>query len=150
VTTIPRLESCPVPLDRLPNGAIRVGGTRIGLDAVINAHNRGETPEEIVEAYDSLRLADVYTLIDYYRSHREEVDEYIRANEVLADEVRRKIQAELPPRPGFFEELKARWARREAERNAATRSDTELDGTVLATGELVDPIIVEDDANQAN
>jgi len=118
---IPRLESCPVPLDRLPNGAIRVGGTRVGLDAVINAHNRGESPEQIVEAYDSLRLADVYTLIGYYLGHRDEVDEYLRADAALADEMRQKIKAEMPLPPGFKEELKARWARREAGRDAPTR-----------------------------
>src|SRR5258706_3369077 len=92
VANIPRLESCPVRRERLPNGAIRVGGTSIGLDAVINAHNRGETPEQIVEAYDSLRLADVAALIDYYRGHRKEVDEYLRVNDALADELKQKIK----------------------------------------------------------
>ncbi|MBO0699558.1 MAG: DUF433 domain-containing protein, partial [Zavarzinella sp.] len=65
----PTFEPRPVPLDRLPNGVLRVAGTRIGLDLVIGAYKAGQTPEQIVEAYDSLRLADVYALIAYYLDH---------------------------------------------------------------------------------
>jgi uncharacterized protein (DUF433 family) len=110
----PALEARPVPLDRLPNGVLRVAGTRIGLDLVIGAFKAGETPEQIVEAYDSLRLADVYALIAYYLDHAAEVEEYLRAYEESAQEVRRRIEATQSQRPGFREELLKRWARREA------------------------------------
>jgi uncharacterized protein (DUF433 family) len=108
------LEARPVPLDRLPDGTLRVAGTRIGFDLVIDAYKHGLTPAEIVAAYDSLRLADVYALIAYYLDHPEEVEEYLREYEARAAEVRRMIEAAIPPRPGFREELRARWARREA------------------------------------
>jgi uncharacterized protein (DUF433 family) len=110
----PTLAARPVPLDRLPNGVLRVAGTRIGLDLVIGAYKAGQTPEQIVEAYDSLRLADVYALIAYYLDHTTEVETYLREYEETAREVRRKIEAAQPQRRGFREELRARWARREA------------------------------------
>lgn len=110
----PTLEARPVPLDRLPNGVLRVAGTRIGLDLVIGAYLAGETPEQIVEAYDSLRLADVYALIAYYLDHTAEVEAYLREYEESAQEVRRKIEATQPERSAFRKELRKRWARREA------------------------------------
>jgi uncharacterized protein (DUF433 family) len=114
MSSSPTLQARPVPLDRLPNGVLRVAGTRIGLDLVIGAYKAGQTPEQIVEAYDSLRLADVYPLIVYYLNHTTEVESYLRECEGLAREVRRKIEAAQPQPPGFREGLRARWARREA------------------------------------
>jgi Protein of unknown function (DUF433) len=47
-----------IPLARDSQGAYRVGGTRVTLDLVIRAFNRGATAEEIVQKYDTLHLAD--------------------------------------------------------------------------------------------
>lgn len=105
------LEARPVPLDRLPNGALRVAGTRIGLDLVIDAYKHGQTPEQIVKSYDSLRLSDVHALISYYLDHTAEVEEYLREAEERALELQRRIEAAQPPRPGFWDELQARKAR---------------------------------------
>src|SRR5215213_10253425 len=87
------LKARPVPLDRLPNGVFRVAGTRIGLDLVIGAYKCGQTPEQIVEAYDSLRLADVYSLIAYYLDYTEQVEQYLREEDEQAEELRRLIEA---------------------------------------------------------
>jgi len=112
------LDPRPVPLTELDNGVLRVTGTRIPLELVVEHYRGGETPEQIVEAFDTLRLSDVYTLIGYYLENRAAVDEYVRQMEELGDEVERKIKAELPLRPGFKQELRDRWARLRAERNA--------------------------------
>jgi uncharacterized protein (DUF433 family) len=119
MSSSPTLEARPVPLDRLPNGVLRVAGTRIGLDLVIGAYKAGQTPEQIVEAYDSLRLADVYALIAYYLDHTEQVEEHLREEDKLAEELRRKIEASQPPRTVTREVLLERKARmEEARRNA--------------------------------
>jgi len=104
------LESRPIPLIRLENGVYRVTGTRIPLERVIEAYKDGATPEEMVDSFDTLRLSDVYTLIGYYLDHREEVEQYLREEEELAGEIRRKIEAVQPPRPGLKEELLRRKA----------------------------------------
>lgn len=104
------LEPRPIPLTRLENGVYRVTGTRIPLERIIEEYKDGATPEEIVSSFDTLRLSDVYMLIGYYLDHREEVEQYLREEEKLAEEIRRMIEAAQPPRPGLKEELLRRKA----------------------------------------
>lgn len=104
------LEPRAVPLTRLENGVYRVTGTRIPLERIVEWYKDGATPEKIVHSFDTLRLSDVYTLIGYYLDHREEVEQYLREMEELAEEIRRKIEAAQPPRPGLKEELLRRKA----------------------------------------
>jgi uncharacterized protein (DUF433 family) len=47
-----------VPLTADEGGVLRVTGTRIPLERIIECHQEGLAPEAIVEAFDSLRLAD--------------------------------------------------------------------------------------------
>ena len=110
-------RSWPLTLD--PSGRWRVLGTRIPMELVIQHYLADVTPEEIVEAYDTLRLADVYAVISYYLEHRDEVDEYIREIEAKGDEMEQMIRAAMPPRPELKHELLERWAHREAQ-NAQT------------------------------
>jgi len=65
-----------VPLTRDGQGVYRVGDTRVTLDLVVRAFNRGATAEEIVQKYDSLRLSDVYQVIGYYLKHADDLAEY--------------------------------------------------------------------------
>ena len=50
------------------------------LDSVIYAWQSGESPEQIVDDFDVLSLADVYAVISYYLQHRADVDAYLRQN----------------------------------------------------------------------
>jgi uncharacterized protein (DUF433 family) len=113
------IETRPVPLTKDETGRWRVTGTRIPLERIVQCYQEGISPEGIVDRYDTLRLSDVYSVIGYYLDHKEEVAEYIRLWEARAQEVEQMIKAAQPPRPGFKEELLARWARRE-ENNAST------------------------------
>jgi uncharacterized protein (DUF433 family) len=112
MAVILNLDPRAVPLTRLDNGVYRVTGTRIPLERIVEHHQAGETPEQIVDAYDTLRLSDVYTIIGYYLDHKEVVEEYLREQNEEAEEIRRMIEASQPPRPGFKEELLRRWALR--------------------------------------
>jgi uncharacterized protein (DUF433 family) len=107
------IHADPVPLRVDEHGATRVGNTRVLLEVLIEAYQEGANPETIVRWFDSLRLADVHAVISYYLNHQEEVAEYLRQREALADEVRRTIEAGQPSRPHFREELLARRARLE-------------------------------------
>jgi uncharacterized protein (DUF433 family) len=120
--TLPQLDLAPqpVPLTRLPDGTLRVTGTRISLDLVIESYKEGASPETIIRWFDSLVLADVFAVIGYYLKHTNEVEAYLRARGIEADALQREIEARQGPLPlDLRERLKAGRARMEAERNAA-------------------------------
>ena len=96
-----------VPLREEPPGVLRVGNSRVLLELVIRAHQQGESPESIVEMYDSLDLGDVFSVIAYFLAHRAEVDEYLRHCDEQADALRRMIETSQRPGP-TKEELVAR------------------------------------------
>jgi uncharacterized protein (DUF433 family) len=76
-----RLATAPslvVPLATDDDDVTRVGGTRVMLDTVLFAYSQGAPPEEIIEQYDSLKLADVYVVVDYYLRVRDVQHEKVR------------------------------------------------------------------------
>ena len=97
----------PTPLRVDPHGVLRIGKTRIPLERVIFFYRQGETPEQIVDSFDTLELADVYTLIGYYLRHRAEVDAYVEERERQNEEAIREIEARFP-HDGLRERLLAR------------------------------------------
>jgi uncharacterized protein (DUF433 family) len=99
--------SIAVPLETDADGVIRVGGTRVRLDTVIFAYKEGATPEEIVEQYPSLKLADVYVVISYYLQNRDEVESYLNKRRQLREQVRQMNEARLDPH-GIRDRLLAR------------------------------------------
>jgi len=86
-----------VPLRTDEHGAIRVGNTRVLLELVIHAYYAGETPEGIVDSYPTLTTSDVYAVIAYYLSHREEIDIYVRQRDEQAERTLEHIEASLTP-----------------------------------------------------
>jgi uncharacterized protein (DUF433 family) len=66
-----------IPLTRDADGVYRVGGTRVTLDLVVRAFNRGATAEEIVQKFPSLELSDVYQVIGYYLKHTADFAGYL-------------------------------------------------------------------------
>lgn len=85
--------SLTVPLREDPPGVFRIGDTRVLLELVLHAFERGESPEGIVRSYRTLCLADVYTVIGRYLSNPAPFDEYLRLCDEQADEVRRQMDA---------------------------------------------------------
>lgn len=101
------VERETLPLATDATGAMRIGGTRVTLDTVVEAFNEGLTAEEISQQYPVLGLGDVYAVIGYYLRHREHVQSYLEERERSAFEIRQKIGAELPS-TGFRKRLLAR------------------------------------------
>lgn len=100
-------EATPVPLRMNEHGIIMVGRTRVPLDTVIHAFCRGETPEEIVQSYTTLKLADVYGVLTYYLYHKAELDAYLERRDKEREALRREIDANFD-QVGFRERLLAR------------------------------------------
>jgi len=84
----------PLRLD--DGGVVRVGKSRISLDLVVEQYENGVTPEDMVRAYDTLVLADVYAAIAYYLRHQSEVRAYLKRRAEEAEAQRAKIEAERP------------------------------------------------------
>ena len=84
----------PLHLDQ--DGTIRVGGTRVTLDTVVEAYTEGASAEEIVLQYDSLNLADVHAVISYYLRHRSEVEAYLEKRGQEAEAIRRENEKRFP------------------------------------------------------
>jgi uncharacterized protein (DUF433 family) len=88
---------------------MRIGQTRVRLDTVITAWRQGESPEQIVENFDTLDLADVYAVVSYYLYHRTEVEEYMAQNQQEGGRLRAEQERRFPP-VGIRERLLARRA----------------------------------------
>lgn len=76
---------------------IRLKGTRIGIETILyDFIYKARTPEEIVEAYPSLNLEQVYATILYYFHEQEQVNEYLEKWLEWGRKMREK-QAKNPP-----------------------------------------------------
>ena len=103
------VEISPIPLRVDEHGVMRIGQTRVRLDTVITAWRQGESPEQIVEDFDVLDLADVYAVISYYLRHRAEVDNYIAHNQQEGARLRAEHEQRFPS-AGIRERLLSRRA----------------------------------------
>jgi uncharacterized protein (DUF433 family) len=107
------LEPLTVPLREEPSGVFRVGNSHVLLELVIRSFQRGLSPAEIVQSFDSLELADVYAVVAYYLSHQTEVDAYLKRREQESEELRQRVELIQKPRPAFKETLERRRANAE-------------------------------------
>lgn len=57
--------------------AIRLKGTRVGIETVLRDYRKGASPEEIVLRYPTLTLEQVYATITYYLANKANLDEYL-------------------------------------------------------------------------
>jgi uncharacterized protein (DUF433 family) len=97
----------PIPLTKTTGGVLRIGNTRVTLDTVITSYNLGATPEEIVQQFPTLALADVYAVVTYYLRHKAEVENYLSERREKAKAVREENEKRFPGE-GLRERLLAR------------------------------------------
>jgi len=109
-----------VPLKQWADGTIRITGTRVTLDSVLYHFKQGDSPEEIANKFPAAPLVDVYAVITYYLSHRDELEAYLKQQEAEEDAVVKKLEADpqyQSDRKAFRELILKRWAERQ--KNAA-------------------------------
>jgi len=72
--------------DFVTEEAIRVKGTRIGIETVVRDYLQGASPEEIVLHYPTLSLEQVHATITYYLANRDKVGLYMARVRQLQEE----------------------------------------------------------------
>lgn len=87
------LEPVAVPLREDEFGGLRVADTRVLLELIVRAYNAGATPEEIIQAYDVLKLKDVYAVIAWCLSNESVLANYMSAREQQAIDARQGFES---------------------------------------------------------
>lgn len=93
-TMCPMDDMTPLPefLIRLPEGVIRVAGTRVSLESVVRAFQDGATPEEICLDFPSLDLAKIDSVLAYDRTRRDTIDAYLLAQQRCIERLARNAR----------------------------------------------------------
>jgi uncharacterized protein (DUF433 family) len=91
------------------NGGYYVAGTRVSLDSVVYAYLRGESPEEIADAFEALNLEQIRGAISYYVANRQAIDAYLEEGRAEFERLRQESRRNHPE---LYEKLAA--AKRES------------------------------------
>jgi uncharacterized protein (DUF433 family) len=86
------LATDPNPMHLDQQGVLRIGGTRVTLDTVMQAYFDGSSPEEIALRYDSLSLADIHATLAYYLRRKTELDQYLKARQLQSQQIRQHVE----------------------------------------------------------
>jgi uncharacterized protein (DUF433 family) len=77
-------------------GKPRIAGHRIRvIDIVVWHEKRGLSPDEILDLYPGLELADVYAALTYYFDHVEEIEETIKQERNVVAEAQEHYTSKL-------------------------------------------------------
>lgn len=77
---------------------IRIKGSRIGIEHILEDYLAGESPERIYQAYrHSLSLEEIYATITYYLHNRAKVEEYLKRGNEIADYYYQESLKKAPP-----------------------------------------------------
>jgi uncharacterized protein (DUF433 family) len=97
------------PLAQEADGTVRLTGSRVTLDTLIGAFQKGATAEQIQDSFPSLSLRQIYGAIAYYLEYETEVETYLRERRAEAETIRREIESQQDT-AGFRARLRARRA----------------------------------------
>jgi uncharacterized protein (DUF433 family) len=82
------------------DGGYWIAGTRISLDSVVYAYQRGAAPESIQKSYPLLILEEVYGAIAFYLGNQQQIDAYLDASEAEfareAEKIKARFRADNP------------------------------------------------------
>lgn len=78
------------------NDTYWVEGTRISLDSIVYAFQKGVSPESIVQSFPLLTLEQVYGAIAFYLANRTEIDAYLTEEEKAFDTMSQPLQEDDP------------------------------------------------------
>ena len=74
----------------------RIAGHRIRVQDVAIWHEKlGMSPDDIVDQYPTITLADIHAALAYYWDHREDIERAIAEEHALVEELRRNYTSPL-------------------------------------------------------
>lgn len=85
-----------IPIKQNANGVYLVGNTRVTLDTVVRAHERGLSAAEITRRYPALQLNDVYLVLGYYLNNQARVERYLQDRKKYAEHMRKVNESRFP------------------------------------------------------
>jgi uncharacterized protein (DUF433 family) len=106
------------------NTAIRIRGTRVGIETILRDYQQGASPEEIVLRYPTLSLEQVHATITFYLANQEKIDSY---TERLTQQQGEDWQKQKQHPSEFVQELRRRL---EQQRRSLYREKLETSSTV--------------------
>ncbi len=95
------MESVPVKhIEKTPGicgGRACIAGHRIRVQDIVVWHEmRGYSPDEIVDMFPGITLADVYAALVYYFDNRQEIEEEFKKADERAESVKANIPSKIP------------------------------------------------------
>ena len=72
-------------------------GSRVPLDTLVAAFERGDSPEAIHESYPTVSLGDIYATFTYCVRHRDEANAYLAERAEQRAATRTEIETRFPP-----------------------------------------------------
>ncbi|MCO6493582.1 MAG: DUF433 domain-containing protein [Phaeodactylibacter sp.] len=89
------LDSRIVIDENITGGKARIADTRITVKAIAIRHELlGHSAEDIATDYE-LTLADVYTALAYYYTHKSEIESAIKQEAILVQKLKKEIPSKL-------------------------------------------------------
>ncbi len=77
-------------------GKPRIAGHRIRVQDIYVCHElKGLSPDEILQTYPTITLADVHAAMTYYWDHREEIDRQMKEDEEFVVSLRASLDRDL-------------------------------------------------------
>jgi uncharacterized protein (DUF433 family) len=79
------------------SGRACIAGQRIRVkDVVVWHEKRGYSPDEVVDMFPGITLADVYAALAYYFDNRQEIDDEFRKDDEWAEWIKTNIPSKIP------------------------------------------------------
>jgi len=97
---------------------VRIRGSRIGIETVLEDYLDGASPEEIAARYRNLTLEQVFATLLYYFRNRDQVEAYLEAWRKYTEQARLQREREPSPVGRRLRDLKVRRAALQAETTA--------------------------------
>ena len=73
-------------------GRPHIAGTRVTVRSISVSYKQGCAPEEIVQQYERLTIAQVYAVLAYYHGNRAEIEDDIATEEAAYEQGMREQQ----------------------------------------------------------
>ena len=71
-------------------GCPRISGTRIRVSDVVVKYRSGDSPEELTNRFEGLKLSDVYGALSFYHSNKDLIDEEIENRRQRFEEAKKQ------------------------------------------------------------